>query len=100
VCYDDGYTGARELGEIIHVLYYAADNGAAIISMSFGRELDFPDLYYLVGESIQEALDYAREVGVVEVAAAGNSNTDLCFFPACWPTVIGVTLHTACGEPG
>jgi len=45
-------------------IYYAADNGANIISMSFGG--DSPD------SQILAAIDYAVEKGVLPVAAAGN----------------------------
>lgn len=49
-------------------IYYAADNGANIISMSFGG--DSPD------SEILAAIDYAVDKGVLPVAAAGNDGPD------------------------
>jgi len=49
-------------------IYYAADNGANIISMSFGGDL--PDSQVLA------AIDYAVDKGVLVVAAAGNDGPE------------------------
>ena len=68
-------------------IIYAADNGANVISMSWGG----------AGESqaIKDALDYAYSKGVVLIAAAGNNNIDLdnfplSFYPAEYDNVISV----------
>jgi subtilisin len=49
-------------------IYYAADNGANIISMSFGG--DSPD------SQILAAIDYAVDKGLLAVAAAGNDGPE------------------------
>jgi len=62
--------------------YYAVDNGADVISNSWGGG------GYL--QSAQEAIDYAYSQGVVIIAAAGNDNTDAHHYPACYDHVISV----------
>ena len=52
-------------------LVYGADNGAHISSNSWGYTV--PDAF---PASIQAAIDYAVEAGVVVVFAAGNDGTD------------------------
>ncbi len=63
-------------------IVYAADNGADVISMSWG--LPWP-----VG-AIEDALDYARSKGVVLVAAAGNDGAEQYNYPAAYIGVIAV----------
>jgi len=63
---------------------YAADNGASIISMSFGSDLS--DSQILV------AVDYAVGQGVLPVAAGGNSGPaeDSIIYPAAYDKVMGI----------
>jgi subtilisin family serine protease/fibronectin type 3 domain-containing protein len=62
---------------------YAADNGANIISNSWGGEGD--------SQVLTDAFHYANSKGCVCIAAAGNSNADVSgFTPADIDTVIAV----------
>ena len=61
---------------------YATDNGADVISMSWGTA--FESLL------LRDALQYARENGVVLCAASGNSGIEEVFFPAAYDFVIAV----------
>jgi len=63
-------------------LVYAADNGADVISMSWGD--------FLVDPLIQDAINYAYSQGVILVAAAGNYDTDAKLYPAGYDKVIAV----------
>lgn len=63
-------------------VYYAIQVNADIISMSFGSEISS-----LTGESLIAA---ASQVGIVLVAAAGNSATDAPHYPAAYQGVISV----------
>lgn len=74
----------------IEAIVWAADNGAKVISMSFGA--------YTV-TSYQTACQYAFDHGVVLVGAAGNDGTDLPFYPAAYPTVLAVTGVNGDDEP-
>ena len=87
VCYDDDGGGACGLFDVMHGLYYATDNGAHVVNMSLGQQ----DADCVVSYSFDAALEYADNMGVVVVAAAGNydTNAPMCY-PACYPTVIGV----------
>jgi len=65
-------------------IYYAADHGANIISMSLGG--DSPD------QQILRAIDYAVDRGVLVVAAAGNDGPDYgtIDYPGAYVKVIAV----------
>jgi subtilisin family serine protease len=61
---------------------YAADNGADVISMSFG--------WYSPYNLLEDAVDYAYERDVVLVASAGNDGIQNKIYPAAFSNVIGV----------
>jgi len=63
-------------------IYYAVNNGADIISMSLGGE-GFSQI-------LADAVLDAHNNGVVVIAAAGNSKTDVPHYPAAYDTVIAV----------
>ncbi len=68
--------------KIAAAIIYAADNGADVISMSFG----FPFRSYL----LEDALIYARSKGAVLVAAAGNTGIEEYNYPAASEYTIAV----------
>jgi len=53
--------------DVANAIYYAVDNGARVINMSFGKE------YSPNKEAVDEAVKYAASKGVLLVHAAGNS---------------------------
>ena len=61
---------------------YAADNGADILSNSWGG---YVDLFYL-----KEAIKYATDSGVIVLASAGNNNNNQRTYPASYDHVISV----------
>lgn len=63
-------------------IIYAADNGADVVNMSWGLDIEIP----VVGE----ALEYAASRGVVLIAAAGNDSQELYNYPASYGEVITV----------
>ncbi|MBN2299806.1 MAG: S8 family serine peptidase [Acholeplasmataceae bacterium] len=67
---------------IINGIYYAVENGADVINMSLGG----PDS----STEMQDAVTYARDHGVIVVAAAGNDGTNDLFYPASYDGVISV----------
>lgn len=82
---DDGSGYDSDLAQCI---LYAADNGARVINMSWGGQGDSP--------LIEEALEYAHGLGVVLVAAAGNSSVDASqFIPAKYADVIAVSAFNS-----
>lgn len=79
--------GTSNFSDIIRAIYYATDNGATVISMSFDTETYSPELY--------AAVQYANAHGVVCVAAAGNEGQPELTYPAGFGNVIGVGSTTA-----
>jgi len=74
--------GFAESAFMISALEYAADNGAAIINMSFGGD----------GSSVSEqaAINYAAGKGCIIIAAAGNDNLASLSYPAAYENVVSV----------
>jgi len=56
--------------DIANAIYYAVDNGADIINMSFGKS------YSPGKEAVDKAVKYAEKKGVVLIHAAGNSSKE------------------------
>jgi thermitase len=67
--------GEGSYAETIDGIIWAADNGADVINMSLGG--DFPST------SLENALKYAHDMGVVNVAAAGNEGGAV-LYPAAY----------------
>ena len=64
--------------DIVEGLYFAADNGARVVSMSFGV---YPAWMMWDFDIIRDALQYAHDQGLVLVAASGNENIAQSRFP-------------------
>ena len=77
---------------IIETVYYAVDNGADIINMSFGGGS--------YNQAFADALQYAHENGVVVMASAGNSginNSELNHYPSSYPHTLSIGALSPCG---
>jgi subtilisin family serine protease len=79
--------GTSTTFEILRAIYYATDNGADVINMSFSLAT--------ANSELKRAIDYATSRGVVAVASAGNTGNRVVVYPAAWPNVIGVASTTA-----
>ncbi|MFC1511756.1 S8 family peptidase [Candidatus Latescibacterota bacterium] len=77
-----GADNSREIYYGYEGILYAAANGADIINCSWGS----PYLSY----TGRQVVDAVTGQGVLVVAAAGNDNTDIPFYPAAFTHVIGV----------
>jgi len=76
-------TGSGWSSDLANCIRYAADNGADVISCSWGGPGE--------SEVLTDAFHYAYSKGCVCIAAAGNSNMDVSgFTPANIDTVIAV----------
>ena len=64
--------------DIAEGLYFAADNGARVVSMSFGV---YPSWESWDFDIVRDALQYAHDKGVVLVAASGNEDGPEARFP-------------------
>lgn len=64
--------------DIAEGLYFAADNGARVVSMSFGV---YPSWNFWDFDLVRDALQYAHDQGLVLVAASGNEDWAESRFP-------------------
>jgi hypothetical protein len=64
--------------DIAEGLYFAADNGAGVVSMSFGV---YPSWNFWDFDLIRDALQHAHDKGLVLVAASGNEDIPASRFP-------------------
>ncbi len=76
--------------DIIQAIYYAANNGAKVINMSFGGGNS---------QAQKDALDYAYNQGIVLVAAAGNDISNLKSYPAGLDNVVSVSAINSDNSP-
>jgi len=79
--------GSSNLSDIIRAVYYAADNGANIISMSFSIDQPSPGL--------QAAILYALNKNVIMVASSGNDGLKTLVYPASFRGVQGIGSSTS-----
>ena len=80
-----GHDGGGEIGNIVKGIMWAVDDvGAKIISMSLGIPAGYPNF-----EALEKACNYAREQGVLIIAAAGNEAGDVGQ-PACFDSVTAI----------
>jgi len=77
-----GSGGEGTTADVILALYYAVENGADIISNSWGSNSE--------SNALKDAIDYAYSQGVILVAAAGNDNSNVPHYPAGYENVISV----------
>jgi subtilisin family serine protease len=77
-----GASGTGTSTDVAAGIIWAANHGARVINLSLGA----PDST----EAMLAAVTYALAKDVVIVASAGNSSSDLPFYPAAAPNVIGV----------
>jgi subtilisin family serine protease len=75
--------GSGSSDEIAAGIRWAVDHGADVVNLSLGG-LPGTQLFTITGldAAMAEAIAYARERGVLTVAAAGNTATPLCNDPA------------------
>lgn len=83
--------GSMYFSAIINAIYYAADNGADIISMSLGADISSD-------AATDAAIQYAHNAGVVILAATSNYNQSHLHYPANNQYVIGVGAASPCGD--
>lgn len=79
--------GTTDLFSVLRAIYFAADNGARVINMSFSFK----------GASVElvRAVNYATGRGAICVASVGNAGKETVVFPAAFQNVIGVASTNA-----
>ncbi|MEL6959182.1 MAG: S8 family serine peptidase [Pseudomonadota bacterium] len=84
--------GAGLIENINAGLKHAIDQGANVINMSLGVEHTGGGLPH------QEMVDYARQKGVLLVAASGNDGTETLYYPGAFESVITVGATAPDGD--
>jgi subtilisin family serine protease len=74
--------GSGNESDILRAIYYAVQNGANVMNMSF----DFPSY----SKEVATAIKYAQGKGVIAVASAGNDGQYEFVYPGALPNVINV----------
>lgn len=89
--YESGVVINGGIEAICSAIYDAIDcYGCKIINISSGVPME--------NEALQKAVEYAEENGVLLAAACGNDGGNV-YYPAAYPTVIGVGSHNEALEP-
>jgi subtilisin family serine protease len=78
--------GSSNLSDLIRAIYYAVDNGANVISMSFSMSQP--------SEGLQAAVQYALNHNVILIAASGNDGLKTLVYPASFGGVQGIGSST------
>lgn len=84
---DNGYTSNTVL---LRGIDFAIENGAKVLSLSWGSETD--------SAFLKQAMAYARSRGLTIVAAAGNRPTGKAVYPSAYDTVISVSALAPDGK--
>ena len=79
------YSGSGTVQTVSDGIYWATDNGAQVINMSFGWTS-----CYDPGDVVHDAIKYAYDHGVVLVASSGNRGIYMVSYPARYIEVIAV----------
>lgn len=85
-----GDTGGGTVSNVVRGIIYAADQGADVINLSLGGQVD--------NESMRQAVVYAFNKGVFLVGSAGNSATSSEHYPAAYSQVMAVAATNETNE--
>ncbi len=75
-------SGSGDIADALTAFYYAVDNGADVISNSWGGGG--------FSQATQDIINYARSMGVIVVASAGNDGLNYPQYPAYYDNMISV----------
>jgi thermitase len=78
--------GTGYLSDVLRAIYYAAQNNANILNMSFAFTTYSQELY--------QATSYATNQGIVCVASVGNNGQQVMVYPAGLSDVMGIASTT------
>lgn len=80
-------SGSGTYGDIASGIVYATDHGAKVINMSLAGSSS--------SQTLTDAVNYAKNHGVLPVAAAGNNGNSTPVYPAAIPGVLAVSASTS-----
>ncbi|HXN21571.1 MAG TPA: S8 family serine peptidase [Candidatus Dormibacteraeota bacterium] len=79
-----GSDGTGFLSDILRAIYFAVQNGARVINMSFDFKTNSPEL--------TAALDYASRLSVISAASSGNDGKQMPPNPPVYPAALSSTV--------
>jgi len=77
-----GPDGTATLGAVVSSIYYAVDNGANVLNLSFSATQN--------SRALRDAIEYAFRHGVVVVASAGNDGNTERVYPGAYEPVLNI----------
>ena len=83
--------GSGSASDLADAIIHAVDQGADILSNSWGS--------FFYSNLIHDAVGYARDHGVLVVAAAGNDASSMKHYPAAYDEVVAVTATDQSDDP-
>ncbi len=83
-------SGSGTYANIASGVEWAADQGAQVLSMSLGG----PGF----SQTLEDAVNYAHNLDVLVIAAAGNSNSSQASYPAGYTNCVSVGALSPCNE--
>lgn len=78
------HTGSGTVADIVDAIYFAVNNGARVINMSYGFVTS-------PSSSEEEAINFAVSQGVVVICSAGNESTSEPHYPSSYDAAISVS---------
>ncbi len=82
--------GRSNTFDILRAIYYASNQGARVINMSFNMKEPSAEL--------SRAIAYAEARGAICVASAGNDGNEIIVYPAAYRSVLGIASTNAFDE--
>ncbi len=77
--------------ELANAIVHATDQGADVISMSWGGSVS--------SQVLHDAIEYAYDAGVLLIASAGNEATSMKMYPAAYDEVVAVAATDESDNP-
>ncbi len=81
--------GTANVSDIIRAIYYAVDNGAKVVNLSFSQDQ--------ISSEMLRAINYAERANVICVASTGNLGESSLVYPAAYGYPIGVASVSSAG---
>jgi len=85
-----GSDGYGNIDDAVTAFYYAVENGADVVSNSWGGGA--------YSYTLEQAIDYAHSQGVIMVAAAGNDDSNEPEYPAAYEHMVSVAATNSNDE--
>ena len=89
-----GVDTVGSVSDAVEALHYAVENGADVVSNSWGERVGCGG----IPQALKDVINYAYSQGVIAVAGAGNGYSEERYYPACLEHVIAVAATNSNDE--